>query len=715
MEEKTVKFIAHKREDGTVQSVKDHLMGTSDLAADFAADFGAEDQGRLIGLAHDIGKFSKEFQKRICDNGPKVDHSSAGALLCAQKNNIIASFCIAGHHSGLPDFGGKDDDNESTLCARMDRAKNNKIPDFSAWEEEIGELPETGTTFPNDDTNLVNVFFTRMLFSCLVDADYLDTESFMSDGSVDRGSENDIEFLEKKLDNYISGWFPPKGELNKKRCEILNSCIEKHTCEPGLFTLTVPTGGGKTISSLAFAIKHARAKGYKRIIYVIPYTSIIEQTAEIFRKILGKDNVLEHHSNVGYDLEENISQESVKMSLATENWDMPVIVTTSVQFFESLFANKSSQCRKLHNISKSVIIFDEAQMIPVSYLKPCVYAISQLVKHYSVSAVLCTATQPSLDNVFREFIGDYHPIELCPKELYEDTIFVRTRFKSVGVMTKDEVADYMMKKNQILCIVNSRKSASNLFAKLDEDGSFHLSTLMTPADRKQTLLGIRKCLKEGLTCRVVATSLIEAGVDVDFPVVMREEAGLDSMLQAAGRCNREGHRDMSESEVIIYKSEDKPPKMFASNISAGKIAIDGEDDIMSSKCIKKYFDTLYKLKGEETLDSKKIMEIIKSDYCFKKIADRFKLIDDDTETVYIPIGDGKELVERRKYGELSKSLLRKLGQYGVNIFKDHLKILYETGDVEKIGDSEWVLSNLALYNDKTGLSLNADVGKAYFV
>ncbi|MBR4342072.1 MAG: CRISPR-associated helicase Cas3' [Lachnospiraceae bacterium] len=708
-------FIAHKREDGMVQSVKEHLAGTAELAANFASDFGAEEQGRLIGFAHDIGKYSKEFQKRICDDGPKVDHSSAGALLCTQKNNIIASFCIAGHHSGLPDYGGEDDDSEATLCARMKRALNKKIPDFSAWKEEIGELPNAGIMFPNDDTNMENVFFTRMLFSCLVDADYLDTERFMSNDSVDRGSGNDMEFLEKKLDTYISGWFPPEGELNRKRCEILNSCIEKHTCEPGLFSLTVPTGGGKTVSSLAFAIKHARAKGLKRIIYVIPYTSIIEQTAEIFRKILGNDNVLEHHSNIGYDLEENISQENVKMSLAAENWDMPVIVTTSVQFFESLFANKSSKCRKLHNIAKSVIIFDEAQMIPVSYLKPCIYTISQLVKNYNVSAVLCTATQPSLDNIFEEFIGDYHPTELCPKELYEDPIFIRTRFKNIGVMTKDEVADYMMNKNQILCIVNSRKSASDLFTRLCEDGRFHLSTLMTPTDRKKTLYEIRKRLKDGRTCRVVATSLIEAGVDVDFPVVMREEAGLDSMLQAAGRCNREGHREKSESEVIIYKSEDKPPNMFALNISAGRIAIEGENDIVSSKCIKKYFDTLYKLKGEETLDSKKIMQLIRSDYCFKKIADRFKMIDNDTETVYIPVGDGKELVERRKYGELSKSLLRKLGQYGVNIYKDHLKKMYETGDVEKVGDSEWVLSNIALYNEKMGLSFNAEVGKAYFV
>lgn len=709
-------YIAHKRDDNKEQTVKEHLFGTAELAAKFASDFDAEEQGRLVGLAHDIGKYSKKFQDRILKNGPKVDHSTAGAYVCALNGQNYASFCVAGHHSGLPDFGAPDDDNEGTLRARINRAVQGRLPDYSVWKEEIGDLPNAKMPVFSENNNLGCAFFIRMLFSCLVDADFLDTENFMSSGSVNRSCDVSMEYLERKIDEYISNWFPPKGELNKKRCEILSSCMEKHSLKPGFFTLTVPTGGGKTIASLAFAVKHAKEHGLKRIIYVIPYTSIIEQTSEIFRNIIGEECVLEHHSNVEYNSEENITEEDMKMNLATENWDMPVIVTTAVQFFESLFANKSSKCRKLHNIAKSVIVFDEAQMLPIPYLKPCVYAISQLVKYYRVSAVLCTATQPSLRNIIEEFYGKCNPVELCPAELREDNIFKRTKYENMGIVSWDEVSDCMMKQNQILCIVNSRKSAFELYSRIEKEGGFHLSTLMVPAERKRILKIIRERLKAGKICRVVSTSLIEAGVDVDFPLVMREEAGLDSILQAGGRCNREGRRPLKESTVTIFKSEDKTPKLFEPNISAGRMAMEDEKDISSERSIKKYFDILYKIKGSERLDAKGITKLLAGEeFAFKKVAELFKMIDTDTAMVYIPIGEGKKIVEKRKYGEVSRQLLRQLGQYGVNIYKNHLQALYEAGDIEKINDSEWVLCNTDLYDDNTGLSLEADTGKALFI
>lgn len=380
-----------------------------------------------------------------------------------------------------------------------------------------------------------------MLYSCLVDADFLDTEAFM-DGRGREHNETSMEQLWDRLQSYISGWFPPKGELNRQRCKILEQCIQEGEARaPGLFSLTVPTGGGKTVASLAFALAHAKKHNLERVIYVIPYTSIIEQTAEVFREILGAENVLEHHSNVLYDLEEEADPHTISLAKATENWDMPVVVTTAVQFFESLYACRSSQCRKLHNIAGSVVIFDEAQMLPIPYLRPCVWAISQLVEHYGVSAVLCTATQPALEPIFREFLPQIPVQELCPPDTCQWDVFRRVTFRRAGSLTWDELAAQLNTHSQVLCIVNTRKAAQAVYGRLDGTGCFHLSTLMCPSHRKAQLREIRRRLREGLPCRVVSTSLIEAGVDVDFPIVFREQSGLDSIYRppdgATGRAS----------------------------------------------------------------------------------------------------------------------------------------------------------------------------------
>ena len=397
-------YLAHISQDGRRQTVLEHLDGTAELCAGFAAAFRAEDQGRLTGLAHDLGKYSAAFQRRL-NGGAKVDHATAGAAECGKLNQLSAAFAVAGHHGGLPDGGGQGDHYEdNTLCGRMKKAALGKLEPYEAWRQEI-QLPVIHRKeFPNF---LEEIFFTRMLYSCLVDADFLDTETFMAGKVQERGGGDPIEVLGDKLQAHVSGWFPPKTELNRERCAMLERCMEQGERQPpGLYTLTIPTGGGKTTASLAFALCHARTHGLRRLIYVIPYTSIIEQNAQVFRDILGEKNVLEHHSGVLYDIDDEARPENARLARATENWDMPVVVTTAVQFFESLFANRSSQCRKLHNLAQSVIIFDEAQMLPVPYLRPCVYAISQLVKDYGASAVLCTATQPALDGIFREFLPD---------------------------------------------------------------------------------------------------------------------------------------------------------------------------------------------------------------------------------------------------------------------------------------------------------------------
>lgn len=709
-------YLAHIAGDGRKQTAAEHLNGTAERCALFAAPFGAEELGRLAGLSHDLGKYSMEFQRRL-DNGPKVDHATAGAFACWRMGQPLAAFAAAGHHGGLPDGGTQGDSPDAgTFLGRMKRAERGGLPDCSPWTEEIA-LPSPAPP-PCGTEPLSQIFFTRMLFSCLTDADFLDTEAFM-DGSPRPEHPAPLDDLWERLQRHISGWFPPQGELNSRRCAVLEQCIRMgKTQPPGLFTLTVPTGGGKTVASLAFALAQARARarGLRRIIYVIPYTSIIEQTAQEFRTILGAENVLEHHSNAAYEIDAEATPKTVRLAQAAENWDMPVVVTTAVQFFESLYANRPSQCRKLHNLAGSVILFDEAQLLPLPCLRPCVHAIAQLVQHYGASAVLCTATQPALGPLFAEFLPGRPAVELCPPELCPPESFRRVCFRQAGRLDWDTLSGQLQQHEQVLCVVNSRKSAQEIFTRLSGEGNFHLSTLMYPAHRRAKLEEIRRRLREGLPCRVISTSLIEAGVDVDFPAVFREEAGLDSILQAAGRCNREGKRPVSESIVTLFRGEAAPPPLFQTAIGAGRMVLEQYDDIASREAIQAYFHTLLELKGAEAQDIYGILPKIRTElFPFQSVAERFHMIDSPTRTVYIPLGAGAELVGRLRAGERSRALFRQLGQYGVSIYENHFAALDQAGDLERLEDGSAILATLSLYSEETGLSLEVDCGKAFFV
>lgn len=416
-------YIAHcdgERE----QSILEHLQGTAEKAKDFAEVFEKGDWGYCCGMLHDIGKYSDKFQRRIRGEEIKVDHATAGARVCMELGGMypFLEMCIAGHHAGLSDYGvSTDTGNSSTTLGR----RKKKIEDFYAYKKEV-KIPELKTSPVNvektKDLNFSLSMFTRMMYSCLVDADFLDTEEFMTEERSGRQQGQEIQVLLDKLEKYITEWLKntETESVNGRRTEILKACLENGEREKGLFRLTVPTGGGKTVASLAFALRHAVKHHMKRIIYVIPYTSIIEQNAAVFRRILGDENVLENHCNIDYEEAEELKP----MQLASENWDKPVVVTTNVQFFESLFSNKSSKCRKLHNMANSVIIFDEAQMLPNDYLKPCLTAIEELVINYKVSAVLCTATQPALDAFFCNI---KQITELCPRTEEQFEFFKRVR------------------------------------------------------------------------------------------------------------------------------------------------------------------------------------------------------------------------------------------------------------------------------------------------
>ena len=709
-------YLAHIADDGRKQTVQSHLMNTSVIAKEFATPFDGAEQAEFAGLAHDIGKYSDAFQRRLNGAPVKVDHSTAGAVECYRRKQICAAFAVAGHHGGLPDGGSRiDGSDDVTLYGRLKRAQRGQLEPYDDWQKEI-KLPSVA--FPDCllKGTLEFAFFTRMLYSCLVDADYLDTEAFIVGRQRER-IEISIDQLWHQLQQYIADWFPPKNELNRQRCRVLEECIRKGELhKSGLFSLTVPTGGGKTVASLAFALAHAKANGLRRVIYVIPYTSIIEQTAAVFRKILGAENVLEHHSNVLYDLENEANSQNIRMAQATENWDMPVIVTTAVQFFESLYACRSSQCRKLHNIANSVIIFDEAQMLPVSYLRPCVHAISQLVAHYKVSAVLCTATQPALQPLFYEFLPNRTMIEICPEEIFHHRVFQRVTFCNKGKCGWDELADELNQLSQVLCIVNTRKSAQDLYRKINGEGKFHLSTLMCPAHRRAHLEEIRYRLANGLPCRVVSTSLIEAGVDVDFPAVYREIAGLDSILQAAGRCNREGKAPSGKGMVTIFEGEGNLPPLFATAIGAGKAIMKKYQQIDSPQAIHEYFSQLLELKGKQAQDIHDILrQLADGTFPFRTVAEQFHLIESPTRTVYIPFREGTELIARLRSGERSQTLFRQLGLYGVSIYEKHFEVLENAGDLEILPDNTVILLNQALYSEDTGLSLEADDGKCLFI
>lgn len=732
-------FIAHKREsDDAEQSVKEHLEKTANRAREFASQFNGDDYAYAAGLLHDIGKYSQEFQKRILENGKKCDHSTAGAIEAAKINKFgrILSYCIAGHHSGLPNYGSITDVGvEGTLNARLNKPKKD-LPAYEQFFNEINldeiyglKTPEI-KNFSKNSIGFILSFYIRLIYSCLVDADFLDTEAFMSNNSVDRSAVYDFELFRNHLNTKLSS-FKGDGLINEYRKGILNDCINKASLDKNLFNLTVPTGGGKTLSSLAFAINHLIENSMKRIIYVIPYTSIIEQTARVFKEIFGDKNVLEHHSNFDFDDDEDKIKNKLKLS--SENWDMPFVVTTNVQFFESLFAHKSSRCRKLHNIANSIIIFDEVQMFPIDYLKPCIEAIKQLVQNFNSTVVMCSATQPP----FERFFKDLKPVDICENHNVLFDAFNRTEIINRDVIESTVLAQELNKLEQVLCIVNTRKHALKLFSTLKTEGSFHLSTLMCPVHRKEVIREIRQRLKDKLPCRVCSTRLIEAGVDVDFPTVFRAMSGLDGIIQAAGRCNREGKLKVNgrlvKGNVHVFIPEKEfdqhQPEAFKRPIGAAESIMRNFEDISSPRAIEAYFNELYELTGEG-IDVKKITDRLERDainfnFCFEDIARDFKLIENTTVPVIIPYDEKAcELIEKLKYSDYKSGILRSLQPYTVGIYENEFKSLFGMGAFDFISSGGITSKESAilkkdyfkdLYDENTGLKITEETGIGIYI
>ncbi len=702
------------------QPLKTHLLNVAEIASEFGKDFNAGPIAYTSGLLHDLGKYSTDFQRRLDGDPRRVDHSTAGANEARKTYQkafgLIFAYVVTGHHGGLLNCG-------SIADGLKKRLNSDGLPDYSAYHTEIA-IPAPKSHILSlrplpGKTGFSVSFFTRMLFSCLVDADSLDTERFVDPHrSSGRGNYESFDILSKKFEEFMQekNSHAKDTPINRERRAIFDQCVTAGKSPLGFFSLTVPTGGGKTLSSMAFALEQIKHHKLKRIFYVIPYTSIIEQNAEVFRKILGDRNVLEHHSNFDADKIEfdDMDTGAESLKLASENWDMPIVVTTNVQFFESLFSNRRSRCRKLHNLTKSVIILDEAQMLPTEYLLPSLAALSELVCNYGSTVVICTATQPKLNDLLDK---DFHTREIVdsPDQLYET--FRRVLVKDLGSLNDKELIDRLGVHRQVLCIVNTRKHAKVLFDGLGGSGNcYHLSARMCPVHRRKKIAEIKQLLKEGKDCQVISTQLIEAGVDIDFPVVYRTMTGIDSIAQAAGRCNREGM--LRNGEVFIFRSTERHGKATSwqsRTAEIGEMALQGSDDPLSLTTVSRYFEKLYRYEEAGGLDKKNILSSIEERarelaFPFEDIAEAFRIIDEPTKDLIIPY-DGYAIskIAELKSAEYPWRYIRDLQPYTVSIYPEEFREMERAGAIDSIADRFYILTSGEHYSSDTGLKFGSSM------
>lgn len=724
-------YIAHINEyTKEVQTVKQHSENTALLGRKFAIPE-LKDTVYVMGLLHDIGKYQPSFVRRIDGDNIRVEHSTCGALVAKERYGMALSFlmqyCICGHHTGLPDGGDASDTADMerpTLKSRMSR----EVEDYSAYKNEL-DIPDIDEVVfaryltsdcGNDMGKLVEkfAFFVRYCFSCLTDADSLDTAEFCS-GPANHSLKADFVKCLKRVDQHLAG-FCCETKLQKTRAQLQRQVFEKADSESEIYLMNMPTGSGKTLCSLKFTLERAVRSGKKRIIYVIPYNSIIDQTADEFEKILAEDaEILRHQSTFSYDDREDYTEDYRQTAkLASENWDAQLIITTAVQFFESIYANKRGKLRKLHNMADSMLIFDEAHMMPQNYLKPCLEAIGYITKYLRSEAVFLTATMPD----FRKLVIKYGLPENRVLDLVDDTsmfpVFQECVFQNAGVLSDQELFDKAGQSPSSLIVVNKRSTAVRLY-NFFGGRKYHLSTYMTAFDRKRVLDEIRAELvkleqdfpdgtgvPEERKITVISTSLIEAGVDLDFYTVFRELSGLDSILQAGGRCNREGKR--ANADVFVFRLMGEEGKKFADErpeLAKGLMA--EYEDISSPDCIRTYYERLFSIKsdllGQNALsnDCKDIRAIP-----FREYAERFELIDSKTVSVVAVRDDiSRELVDQMKYAGYGNA--RKLQKYTFSVYQNEFHDLMEQHVLDDYGTGIYCLTNPDYYNEETGVIFQA--------
>jgi CRISPR-associated endonuclease/helicase Cas3 len=725
---------------GDWETLAAHLDKVASSASTFAEAFGAQLWGEVLGRCHDLGKLSDDFQLYLRNagaasvdagaenedtSGKRVDHSTFGARFVAKAlGNVpgqLLAFCIAGHHTGLPDEASADEATQrSTLRYKLDPAKYC----ISAVQTPDVVLPALTSPLQPSAAGKAEypfqfAFFTRMLFSCLIDADRTRTEEFCDpeEALVRRGlgsgfGRPTLAALKNRLDASLLKMQKDAKptEVNRQRSIMLERCREAANLPPDFFSLNVPTGGGKTLSSLAFALDHAIKHELRRVVVAIPFTSIIEQTADVYRKELGplaEAALVEHHTNIQTEKDTRSNQ------LGAENWDAPLIVTTNVQLFESLFAYRTTPCRKLHNLARSVIVLDEAQTIPVELLKPALAALRELVLNYGCSIVLCTATQPALERRDDFVLGLEKVRPIIPDTMPLFHALKRVEVRTLGSLPDSELALRLAKEKAALCIVNTRKHASRLYdqvaAMSETGGCFHLSTWMCGAHRRTVLKMIRERLNAQQPCRVVSTQLVEAGVDLDFPVVYRAEAGFDSIAQAAGRCNREGLQALGLT-YVFEGEEQPPPGLLRAAAQTRKELLSRYPDPLAPEAIEAYFRLFYWSK-KDNWDKHKVMEKMTFDSArgrallqFREVADAFQMIRDDQLPILVPY-NAKAVILRDRLmgGKVPFVPQRELQPYLVSVRKEAMRQMNERGFVEEHESGVWLLLNRSLYSSNKGL------------
>ena len=722
--------IAHKREQtGQTQTVQEHCEATAKLCRDFSIP-PLKEVLYTIGLLHDVGKYQPSFQQKIKENAQlKVEHSTCGALAAEKHYSLRAlsklmGYCIAGHHSGLPDAGSANDTPDlPTLSGRMGRT----FEDYSAYEKELN-LPQIDQMaflkFLVQDCDeqmdkLVDkfAFLTRYCFSCLTDADSLDTRAFCG-GQQSHGLKTDFARCLEQARQTLSS-FVPKTELQKARTLLQQQAFEKVGTDSEIYLMNMPTGSGKTLCSIRFALDRAILKGKKRIIYVIPYNSIIDQTAESFEKMFGKEaQLLRHQSTFSYEDREDYDEDyRLTAKIAAENWDAQLIITTAVQFFESLYSNRRGKLRKLHNMADSILIFDEAHLMPQNYLQPCLQAIAYLTRYLNSEAVFLTATMPNFKRLVEEYgLSGGRMTDLIDDRSYFSK-FSKCTYQFAGKWSDVRLLSQSQSAPSSLIVVNRRASARRLY-HLCGGKKYHLSTYMTAYDRQRVIAEIRaellaleedypglKNVPENRRVTVISTSLIEAGVDLDFYTVFRELTGLDSILQAGGRCNREGKR--LDAEVFVFELEQEGT-LIDERASLAKGLIQKYDDISCPECIEEYYNRLFFLKQGD------IVKNTMSQNCsniesipFRTYAEQFKLIDSSTVSV-VAVRDenSRELVERLKYtGEVNA---RKLQKYTFTVHRHEWEDLKKQNVISDYSSGIWCLTNQKYYDENTGVKFEAE-------
>ncbi len=705
-----MKYYAHsvkERGEEAWQTICEHAKNTARLCAQFAARWCDETYACDLGLLHDIGKYQPDFQRRIRGENVQIEHAVCGAKECAGYGmGPWAAYCIAGHHAGLPDAGTPvDRADEGTLLGKLKR----ETQDYGAYRQELQperiaqppmRIPLQGGAAANKQI----AFWVRMTFSALTDADFLDTERFCNGAPPPPAT---LDGCLEKLTRAMSG-LPAESAVCCARNTLLEQALSHCEEDAHLYLMNMPTGSGKTLASMRFALEQAKRRGLDRVIYVIPYTSIIEQNAAVFRSIFGEDAVLEHHCNFDGDTLEN-ADTAQKLARAAENWDAPVIVTTNVQFFRSVYGNKPSQVRKLHNVANSMLVFDEVHMFPSAFWKPCLEAVKLLVTDYSCRALFLTATMPDFRTWLAQF--DCGGMRIC--DLIGDTspfgAFERCSVEDAGALSLAQLVAAAAAAQSALIVVNTRRTAKAVYDSLPGE-KYHLSTYMTRRDRVRTIGKVREALKEGRTFALVSTSLIEAGVDLDFSLAMRERAGLDNVLQTAGRCNREGKRSRQDCRTLVFDFADEALQTKDAHMRVRRYIC---RDVMQQygtgqRAVRAYFDRYFDYYREEMRANDFANSITKYGFAFESYARSFRLIDDDGIGVIVEYpGDAQEEQLIGMLAQGGRAVRRRLQQYAVSLKKYEFDALFAQG-VLTCRDGLYFLTNFRYYDADTGIRFRDD-------